>query len=209
MTSYGTIPTSTLPQEHALFSSQTEQFVTQAKERIKSGLGSRRAWHQVLISPTLPDSFNDALNRITTNFSYFYINYAIITLLVLFLSLLWHPGTLVVLVFMISVWLFLYILRERPMVVYGQEIDDLVVLIGLCGVTILMLILTHATFNLAVGVGSGLLLVLIHSVLRGTDDLYIVKNEVVAAGSATALPAAGNATALPAAGSSTALRQTV
>lgn len=187
MTSYGTIPTSTLPQEHALFSSSTEQFVTQAKERIKSGLGSRRAWHQVLIPPTMPDSFNEVLNRITTNFSYFYINYAIIALLVLFLSLLWHPGTLVILVFMISVWLFLYILRENPIIVYGQEIDDLVVLIGLCGVTILMLILTHATYNLAVGVGTGLLLVLIHSVLRGTDDLYIVKNEMPAPGGATAL----------------------
>lgn len=58
--------------------------------------------------------------------------------------------------------------------VFGQEVDDLVVLIGLCGVTFLMLVLTHASYNIAVGVGIGVLLALVHAVFRGTDDLFLV-----------------------------------
>lgn len=171
MSSYGTIPTSTPPPDQAL--GPATEFVSRAKERIRTGLGTRRPWHEVLVSLSLPANFNEALARLSINLNYFHMNYAILTVFTLFLSLLWHPGTLIVFLIMFGAWLFLYFLRDDPVVVFGKEVDDVVVLIGLCGVTFLMLVLTHASYNIGVGVGIGVVLALVHATFRATDDLFL------------------------------------
>ncbi|GER47648.1 PRA1 (Prenylated rab acceptor) family protein [Striga asiatica] len=169
MTSYGTIPASSSPSGAAA----NLEYISRAKDRIKAGLGTRRPWREMLDRRGLglPRSAREAAARVRKNLTYFRMNYAVVVLGVLFLSLLWHPISLVVLVAMMAAWLFLYFLRDEPLEVFGRLVTDRVVLVALAVATVVVLLLTHATANvlaaLLVGVGA----VLVHGAVRRTDDL--------------------------------------
>ncbi|KAK6148709.1 hypothetical protein DH2020_016234 [Rehmannia glutinosa] len=170
MTTYGTIPTSSSPSGTPV----NLEYISRAKERIKTGLSTRRPWREMfdLHCLNLPKSFREAVARVKTNFAYFQTNYAIVVLGIVFLSLLWHPISLIVFIVMIAVWLFLYFLRDEPLVVFGRLISDRVVLIVLAVLTIFVLLLTRATSNILVSLLVGVVVVLIHSAVRKTDDLF-------------------------------------
>ncbi|PIN05334.1 hypothetical protein CDL12_22125 [Handroanthus impetiginosus] len=91
-----------------------------------------------------------AVAHVKTNLGYFRMNYAIVVLLILFLSLLWHPISLIVFITMMAAWLFLYFLRDEPLVIFAWLITDRVLLVGV-------------------------VMVLIHAVVRKTDDLFANK----------------------------------
>ncbi|KAK6153600.1 hypothetical protein DH2020_013239 [Rehmannia glutinosa] len=169
MTTYGTIATSSSPTGTPV----DLEYISRAKERLKAGLGTRRPWKEMfeLRCFDLPRSFSDAVARVRTNAAYFRMNYAIVVLAILFLSLLWHPISLIVFVAMMAVWLFLYFLRDEPLVVFGRTITDPVVLTLLAVATFAVLLLTNATSNILAALLLGVVVVLIHGGMRKTDDL--------------------------------------
>ncbi|XP_065035194.1 PRA1 family protein F3-like [Musa acuminata AAA Group] len=116
-----------------------------------------------------PAGLGEAYIRIRTNAARFSMNYAIIVLLFVFLSLLWHPLSLIVFVASMAAWLFFYFLRGEPLVVLGWVIRDRVVLMGLAVVTLVPLLKTNATANILTSLSVGLLLVVVHAALRRTD----------------------------------------
>jgi PRA1 family protein 1 len=168
MTTYGTIPTSS-------GGGSNLEYLTRAKARIKSGLGTRRPWKEMFNfrSVDFPHGVSDAFSRFKTNIGYFRMNYAIIVLLILFFSLLWHPVSLIVFVVMMAVWLFLYFLRDEPLMIFHRIIDDGVVLVILSVATIVLLLLTGATMNILSSILIGFAVVLVHAVFRNTDDLTL------------------------------------
>ncbi|PKA58994.1 PRA1 family protein F2 [Apostasia shenzhenica] len=168
MTTYGTNPSSA-------GDSPSLGFISRAKERGKSALASRRPWREMVHSHgfSLPPSLGEAYLRIRTNAAYFAVNYAIVVLLIVFLRLLWHPVSLIVFTVMMAAWLFFYFLRDQPLVLLGRTIDESIVLIGLSVVTLVLLLLTNATANILSSLSTGLVVVLIHAVLRITDDLFL------------------------------------
>ncbi|KDP40791.1 hypothetical protein JCGZ_24790 [Jatropha curcas] len=170
MTTYGTIPTSTSPGATTKL-----EYISRAKERIKEGLGYRRPWKLMFNfrSLGLPASLAEAMVRVKTNVAYFRMNYAIIILIILFLSLLWHPISLIVFIVMMAAWLFLYFLRDEPLVVFGRTIDDRVVMIALGVLTIVFLLLTRVTLNVLVSLLVGVVVVVVHAIIRRTDDLFL------------------------------------
>ncbi|KAK7271959.1 hypothetical protein RJT34_28262 [Clitoria ternatea] len=172
MTTYGTIPTSSSP-------STNLEFITRAKQRIKEGLGTRRPWKIMFNrhSFNLPSGAGDAIARIRTNIAFFQMNYAMVALLVLFLSLLWHPISLIVFVALMAAWLFLYFLRDEPLLIFGRLISDRVVLIVMAMLTVGLLLLTGATRNILVAVLIGVVLVVLHAAFRRTDDLFFDEEE--------------------------------
>ncbi|KAK7314341.1 hypothetical protein VNO77_32861 [Canavalia gladiata] len=171
MTTYGTIS------EEIEVSANSN---SQAKDRIQAGLGTTRAWKE-MIQPSQfkrPSSFYASIQRINTNAKHFRANYVIIILLVLFLSLLGHPISLIILVIMMIAWLFLYFLRETPLVILRFEIDERLVVIFLLLITIGFLVLTNVTSNVIVGMCIALVIVLIHAIMRQTEDLFTMDEEV-------------------------------
>ncbi|KAL3824437.1 hypothetical protein ACJIZ3_020466 [Penstemon smallii] len=168
MTNYGTIPTSTSPPVNL-------DYISRAKERVQAGLGTRRPWRQMFDRHcfSFPKGFHDAVARVKTNVAYFRMNYALVVLLILFLSLLWHPISLLVFIAMMAVWLFLYFFRDEPLVVFRRTISDRTVVIVLSVLTIFVLLLTHATINIVVAVLTGVVVVVIHAAVRKTDDLLV------------------------------------
>ncbi|XP_073041674.1 PRA1 family protein F3-like [Primulina eburnea] len=131
-----------------------------------------------MASCSMPESFNVALQRVRTNTSYFQVNYVIIILFMVFLSLLWHPVSIIVFIFTIGVWLFLYFLRDEPVVVFGYGVDERVILAVLSISTLVLLLLTHATVFLA-GLAVGLVVVVLHGAFRRTNDLFLDEEQGV------------------------------
>ncbi|KAI9109451.1 hypothetical protein K1719_019505 [Acacia pycnantha] len=172
MTTYGTIPTSSSP-------STNLEFISRAKQRIKAGLGTRRPWKLMFNfrSFGLPGGLPDAISRVRVNTGYFRMNYAMVVLLILFLSLLWHPISLIVFVVLMALWLFLYFLRDEPLVIAGRTIDDRVILIVMSVLTIVLLLLTNATINIVVALAIGAVFVVLHAAFRRTDDLFLDEEE--------------------------------
>ncbi|PON96129.1 Prenylated rab acceptor [Trema orientale] len=184
MTNYGAIPTSSSP-------SANLEYISRAKDRLKAGLGTRRPWKLMydVRSLGLPGGLRDAIARVRTNAAYFRTNYAIVVLAILFLSLLWHPISLIVFVVMMAVWLFLYFLRDEPLVLLGRPIDDRIVLAALAVLTVVFLLLTRATTNILVALLIGAVVVVLHAAFRKTDDLFLDEEN---AGLLTSAGAAGS-----------------
>ncbi|KAF8082140.1 hypothetical protein N665_0846s0022 [Sinapis alba] len=169
MTNYGTIPTSSHPSPPVDL-----EYISHVKHRLKAGLATRRPWRSMfdVESMSLPKGFFDAISRIKTNLVYFRANYAIAVLSMLFVSLLYHPTSLLVLAILVVFWIFLYFLRDDPLVVFGHQVDDRTVMICLSVLTIGMLLFTHATGNILGSLLTAVVLVLIHAAIRRSDNLY-------------------------------------
>ncbi|ESQ29961.1 hypothetical protein EUTSA_v10011807mg [Eutrema salsugineum] len=177
MTNYGAIPTSSHPSPAVEL-----EYISRAKHRIKSGLATRRPWKSMfdLKSMNLPHGFFDAISRIKTNLGYFRANYAIGVLVVLFLSLLYHPTSLLVLAILVVFWIFLYFLRDEPLMVFGHQIDDRTVMIGLSILTVGLLLFTHATANILGSLLTAAVLVLVHAAVRRSDNLFLDEDAAAA-----------------------------
>ncbi|GAB2219675.1 hypothetical protein Droror1_Dr00007312 [Drosera rotundifolia] len=195
-TTYGTIATDSPPPSTA--ASNVETF-TRAKDRLRSAVARRRRWSELvaLRSLSFPSSFSDSLLRIRTNVAYFRSNYLIVILLILFLSLLWHPISLIVFLAVLLAWLFLYFLREAPLVVFGREIDDRIVIGVLSVLTIVFLLLTDVTVNVIVAVVIGVVVVVVHATVRRTDDLEPDVGEDEEAGTRVVYRGVGTGARLP------------
>ncbi|KAJ6684990.1 PRA1 FAMILY PROTEIN [Salix purpurea] len=163
--------TSTSPASYGSFPTT---FPTRATNKSSNFFATRRPWLELIefSSFTRPFSFGDTTVRVKRNLSYFRVNYTMIILSILFLSLLWHPLSMIVFLIVFVAWFFLYFFRDQPLVIFHRTIDDRVVL-GLLGVvTIVALILTHVWLNVLVSLLIGAAIVVLHAAFRRTDDLY-------------------------------------
>uniref|UniRef100_A0A5B7BDV8 PRA1 family protein n=1 Tax=Davidia involucrata TaxID=16924 RepID=A0A5B7BDV8_DAVIN len=159
---YPTVPPSTSVD----FFSRT----TQIRQSIAA---TQRPWREFLdISAlSLPFPFTESTFRIKQNLIRFHVNYTIIVLLVLFLSLLYHPISMIVFLITFIGWLYLYIYSDEPLVIFNRTVDDRVVLVFLSVVTLVALILTRVWLNVVVSVVIGVGIVCLHAAIRATDDI--------------------------------------
>lgn len=152
-----------------------------AKSRTQSLFATRRPWSELLAHPSsysIPHSFSDFASRIKRNLAYFRVNYAMFVLLILFLSLLYHPISLIVFIVIFVFWFLLYFFRDEPVVVFNRMVDDRWVLIGLWIVTVGGLVLTRVWVNVLVSVSIGAAAVVLHAAFRVTEDLFLEEDEV-------------------------------
>ncbi|KAL1224085.1 PRA1 family protein F1 [Cardamine amara subsp. amara] len=175
MTIYGTNPTSTNDLAPKL------EYITRTNNQrnVRAGLATRRSWKQMLDlhSFDFPRKIATVITRIKANTVYFQTNYTIVVLFSVFLSLIWNPFSLLILLALIGAWLFLYFLRDEPLTVFDREIDHRLVLIVMSVLTLSILFLTDAKLNIAVAVLAGVTAVLSHAAVRKTEDLYQTDEE--------------------------------
>lgn len=154
-----------------------------AKQHIQTAFGTKRLWNEMfnLNSINIPHGFYDAISRIKTNFKYFRMNYTLIMFIVLFLSLLWHPISLLALT--IASWLFCnFILRDESLRIRNRTMDNRVCLVILSVVTLVLMVLDEATTNVLFSVSIGVAVAVVHTVVRKTEDLCLDEHDVVEGG---------------------------
>ncbi|GJM94847.1 hypothetical protein PR202_ga11529 [Eleusine coracana subsp. coracana] len=172
MSKYGTIPTSSSSSDPPPPSSSPLDYISRAKARGASALASRRPWREFADPRALsvPRGCAAAYRRARANLAHFSANYALTVLLVVFLSLLWEPISLLVFLACMVAWLVLYFLRDEPLALCGRAVGEGVVLAFLATVTLLLLLLTGATVNILTSLLVGLVVVLIHALLHRAAD---------------------------------------
>lgn len=76
-----------------------------------------------------------------------------------------------------AMWLFIYFLRDQPVLLWGHVVDDRLVLVLMLFLTVSLLLLTQATVNILVAVLVGVVVVVVHAMFRKTEDLLFEEEE--------------------------------
>ncbi|KAL8159590.1 hypothetical protein V2J09_001127 [Rumex salicifolius] len=160
--------------------SSSHPFVSRFARQSQTLTHTHRPWRE-LFSPSsisLPLGYRDAMSRFRRNACYYRYNYSLIVLVVVFLSLLWHPISMIVFIAVFVLWVFLYLSRDDAILLFGLKIDDRLVLLGLSVVTILALVLTSVGLNVLVALIVAFFLIGLHSSFRSCDDQFLNEDEV-------------------------------
>lgn len=154
-------------------------FITRAATSARPAFATRRPWEEVfaLYSFTPPHSINEATMRVKRNLNHFRVNYFMMVLFVIFLSLLWHPLSIIVFLVALVAWFFLYFFRDEPVVVFGSSVDDRTVAAVLAAATVVALVFTGVWVNVVVSIVVGIALVVLHAGFRSSEDLYMDEHE--------------------------------
>ncbi|VVA33309.1 PREDICTED: PRA1 [Prunus dulcis] len=105
--------------------------VSQVKEVSQSAIATLRPWGE-LLEPTalsLPSNLSEVTTRLAQNLTHFRSNYTLVLLIVLFLSLIYHPVSIIVFLIIFAAWLVLYFSRDQPLEVFGFTVGDRVVMV--------------------------------------------------------------------------------
>ncbi|KAD4178538.1 hypothetical protein E3N88_27129 [Mikania micrantha] len=149
-------------------------------------VGKRRPWRQFFDYSTIsrPITYHDSMARIRRNLNYFRVNYAMLMLLIIFLSLIYHPVSIIVFLIVFVAWFFLYFFRDdgSPVMVFNYFVDDRVVLIGLSLLTVFVLVFTDVGMNLVVSLVIVVAVVGLHAAFRSPDGLFLDEQEAVESG---------------------------
>ena len=161
-------------------------FLSRFSSSIRYGFSQRRPWYELLDRSSLarPDSLSDAYSRIRKNFTYFRVNYVSLLALVLALSLLTHPFSLLVLLSLLGAWAFLYLFRpsDQPLVILGRTFSHAETLVGLVVLTVVVVFVSSVGSLLISALLIGFSIVCAHGAFRVPEDLFLDDQEPANAG---------------------------
>ncbi|XP_039007719.1 PRA1 family protein B4-like [Hibiscus syriacus] len=161
-------------------------FFTHINDYLRNGLSQNRPWAELADRSafTKPESFSEATLRLRKNYSYFRINYLFVVGLILALSLLSHPFSLLLLLALLFSWIFLYLFRpvDEPLVIFGRTYSDRETLGGLIIFSVFLIFLTSVGSLIISAIMVGCGLVCAHSAFRVPEDLFLDEQEPASPG---------------------------
>ncbi|OIW03178.1 hypothetical protein TanjilG_21441 [Lupinus angustifolius] len=141
----------------------------------------RRPWTELAdrTAISLPESLAEAYSRVRKNTSYFRVNYLIVVAVVIAVSLLRRPFTLLLLGSLAGAWLYLYVLRhpEQQLVIFGRVFTDCEALVGLSFATVAVALWTNVVSVIISAVTVGVAVVCCHGALRVPEDRFLEQQE--------------------------------
>ncbi|KAL3643221.1 hypothetical protein CASFOL_014036 [Castilleja foliolosa] len=159
--------------------------ISRSTQNLSTSFSRCRPWPEYLAATAafdLPSSLSAAYARFRRNSTYFSVNYAIIITACAAVSLIGSPIALLVIGFVYFLWLILYFFREDPLLIWGHQVGDWTVFVGLVLVSIAAFWITGPLNSLSIGVGLGLLISVVHGVLRNPEGLFLDENDAVSNG---------------------------
>ncbi|XP_050214728.1 PRA1 family protein B4 [Mercurialis annua] len=160
-------------------------FINHISDSVRNGLSQRRPWAELADRSAFskPESFSDAALRVRKNYTYFRVNYLSVIGLILAFSLLSHPLSLLLLLGLLSSWLFLYLFRpaDQPLVIVGRTFSDRETLGLLIVFSVVVVFLTSVGSVLISALMVGLGIVFAHGAFRAPEDLFLDEQEPTAA----------------------------
>ncbi|KAI4341865.1 hypothetical protein MLD38_026538 [Melastoma candidum] len=172
--------------EEAAQASALRNLLNNLSATASSALSQRRPWSELLDRSAFskPESISDATLRLRKNYSYFRLNYLLLVSAFLTLSLLTHPFSLLLLLSLLSAWLFLFLLRtpnSPPLVFLGRTYSDRETLGILIALTAFVLFLTSVGSVIISALFVGVAVVCLHGAFRVPEDLFLDDQEPGAA----------------------------
>ncbi|KAI3939404.1 hypothetical protein MKW98_022272 [Papaver atlanticum] len=145
----------------------------------------RRPWSEFIATDVFdkPESFDTALVRIKKNSEYFRLNYGLLVLACALASLITTPVSLLLVAGILGLWLLLYVFREDPVFMFGdQPVNDRLVLMGLVIISLLTIVFTEVFRTSMFGLGIGIIISAIHGAFRNPDGLFLNEDEAASTG---------------------------
>ncbi|KAK1421354.1 hypothetical protein QVD17_23617 [Tagetes erecta] len=156
-------------------------FISRFSSTIRHSFSNRRPWSELIDRSAFarPESLSDAASRIRKNFIYFRVNYISLFTIVLAISLLTHPFSLIILLSLLCAWLFLYLFRssDQPLVLFGRNFSDRETLLMLIVLTIVAVMLTEIGSVVISAVLVGLGIVCVHGAFRVPEEAFFDDQE--------------------------------
>ncbi|WOH10927.1 hypothetical protein DCAR_0830404 [Daucus carota subsp. sativus] len=161
-------------------------FFTNISETVRQRLADRRPWSELFDRSAFskPESVSDATARIRKNYAYFRVNYLSLIALVMAFSLVTHPYSLLLLLGLLTAWLFLYLFRpsDPPLVIFGRTYSERETLGVLVLSTIVIIFLTNVGYVLISALMVGMAIVSAHGAFRVPEDLFLDDPDSAATG---------------------------
>ncbi|KAL3719883.1 hypothetical protein ACJRO7_004809 [Eucalyptus globulus] len=188
--SSSTLPTSSNPHSQSASAASAvvslRAFLSRLSSSGRRALSGRRPWAELLDRSAFsrPQSVSDAASRVRRNASYFRVNYLALLALVLALSLLSHPFSLLTLLSLLAAWLLLYAFRpaDQPLVLLGRAFSDRETLAALSLLTVVVVFLTSVGSLLVSASMVGLAIVAAHGAFRDPEDLFMDEQDPAGSG---------------------------
>ncbi|XP_057743155.1 PRA1 family protein B4-like [Arachis stenosperma] len=167
--------------ESASSTAALRSFIGRLTDSLRHGLDQRRPWVELVDRTAFskPESFSDATVRVRKNYSYFRVNYYAVVAVILAVSLLTNPFSLVVLVGLLAAWTFLYLFRpsDQPVVLFGRTFSDFETLAMLSALTVFSVFLTSVGSVIISALMVGVTVVCLHGAFRQPEDLFLDEQE--------------------------------
>lgn len=177
--------------------SQLSSLLSRLSSSLRRSLALARPWPELLdpsaFSPR-PDSLPSAIHRLRRNLSYFRLNYSLLVLFTLSLSLLSHPFSLLLLLSLLSAWSFLYLFRPAdapPLLLLGRQFSSREILLVLSGFSFFLLFFTSLASLIIQSLLIGLAIVCVHGAFRVPEDLFLDEQDATAGSAAGGAASAG------------------
>lgn len=174
-----TVPTLTPAPPATTAPTAAGAFLSRLLEGTSNALSQRRPWPELVDHNSLakPSSTAEAVARIRKNWAYFRVNYLLVLSGVLAFSLLSNPLSFFLLVGLLAGWIFLYLLRRDPLVLFNMTYGDREVLGILAVLTIVIVFMTNVGSVVISALMIGLAMVCAHGAFRVPEDLFLDEEE--------------------------------